>query len=374
MKRIHSLVICAFLLASVFCSDTYAEQTSSILWQRAYLNLLEEKRAERGPYTPGVDRFESYALYDIDKDGVPELFLRYGTSTASSTCFLYSFMNNMVYYIDQFYFGSSELYSFPSDNGVLLVYGHMFHAKTQLLSLTEGRLDSSLFYEEVIDQMSGSWYTPVSDYCPGSVLITEFFYDQDFPLTSYYSWTQPAPVAAEVHCPNYDDSFFANAINNDATAVKVRFPYININLNGNDVEVTTIGTVLNSLINRTTDESGTPIVEYQAFLADLNRDGQLEYLISQEKRSQGENAVKPFMMILSEQNGTIYAYVDELSSFTNVDTGGILYYYNDSFGYIWESAYRVFFDAENWMKLDCALDDYTGPHGNIETDNGEQKV
>ena len=68
-------------------------------------------------------------------------------------------------------------------------------------------------------------------------------------------------------------------------------------------------------------------------------------------------------MILSEQNGTVYAYVDEYFAFTGIDSKGILYkYYNNegSGKSISEFAYRVFFDAENCLSVFYSLDEYSG--------------
>lgn len=363
MKKLLSMVICFLVLFTSSVSYGYATENAMEPWQLAYLELLNGMRSDRNDSNSGDDKLESYALYDIDKDGTPEMFLRYGMSTASSKCFLYTFTNGTAAFVDQFYFGSSSLYSFPNKNGVLLVYWHMYHAKGELLSLSDGTLSSSLFFEEIIDPASGAWYRPVSDYCKGTVPITEFRFDQDFPLTAYYLWTQPVIAASEFYSKDEGKNFFVQTIIDNKTVTKVRFPFVAIALDGNDVEIIGLRDLMSSLTKTTTNESGErDSGESEYFVTDLNRDGQPEYMIS-HKKMDGPFASNQYMVILSEQDGTLYAYVEELHSFSNVDQNGVFYVYNDEFGHVAESAYRVFFDAESCMKVSCSLEDYSGPRG-----------
>ena len=60
-------------------------------WQEAYAGFLTNLRSSEYRHTLGEFGFpgddmpsDSYSLYDVDKDGVPELFLKCGTCEADS--------------------------------------------------------------------------------------------------------------------------------------------------------------------------------------------------------------------------------------------------------------------------------------------------
>ena len=92
--------------------------------------------------------------------------------------------------------------------------------------------------------------------------------------------------------------------------------------------------------------------EFESAVADLNNDGQLEFVLSFQT-TEGDYTSHPFMMILSEQDGTAYCYVDELHAFTSVSDTGVFYRYENNYGIVTEYAYRVFFDGENCMRVEC---------------------
>ena len=173
-------------------------------WQTAFLDVLKEKREERTAISTDQNGIDSYALYDMDRDGIPELFLRFGTDTAGSKCLLYRYTGNSASFVDEFYFGDSELYSIPDAAGVLNVYQRMLYARGELLSLTDNALNSTLYFEERIEP--GDWFQPVSSFYQGAVVVTEFRYDQDYPVLSYNIWSQPGRPAEETHYPDNNSS------------------------------------------------------------------------------------------------------------------------------------------------------------------------
>lgn len=112
-------------------------------WQAAYLELLAGYETRRAEYSADAQELymERYALYDIDKDGIPELFLIHGladddsgtrgTGDAWFSCDLYTAQNGK--FVDlkpnpednsSFWFGS--LYSWPGENAVLYGEGKSF--------------------------------------------------------------------------------------------------------------------------------------------------------------------------------------------------------------------------------------------------------
>lgn len=338
-------------------------------WQTAFLDVLKEKREERTAISTDQNGIDSYALYDMDRDGIPELFLRFGTDTAGSKCLLYRYTGNSASFVDEFYFGDSELYSIPDAAGVLNVYQRMLYARGELLSLTDNALNSTLYFEERIEP--GDWFQPVSSFYQGAVVVTEFRYDQDYPVLSYNIWSQPGRPAEETHYPDNNPDFFTDLFINNSDVIKVRLPEAWFSLPGNDTETIGVRDLLSSLSyyvfnsmfgGMTNNDSRSKDSEiFESYIVDLDHDGQLELLISHQ-REESDYSSWPFTMILSEQNGIVYAYVDELRGFTDVNRSGVIYKYTNDHGFISEYAYRVFFNAENCMKIYCNLEEYLGSH------------
>ena len=79
MKRILS-VLCLLAVILSCTASAFAEGPD---WTSAYRTVLDEALAKRNAENPGDFLAEcSYCLYDIDKDGTPELLLKTGTCEA----------------------------------------------------------------------------------------------------------------------------------------------------------------------------------------------------------------------------------------------------------------------------------------------------
>lgn len=143
-------------------------------WQEAYIEILNGYDARRAEYSADAQEFymERYALYDIDKDGIPELFLIHGladdgsatrgTGDAWFSCDLYTAQNGKFVYLKpnpednrSFWFGS--LYSCPGENAVLYGEGKNFRK----VSIIDGKrvdgpnlpLSEDIPYEQITAQL-----------------------------------------------------------------------------------------------------------------------------------------------------------------------------------------------------------------------------
>ena len=355
MKRFLFLVVSLTLVAIAVADSAFAEPMEIEPWQNAFLNVLTEKRED----TTDDDGIVSYALYDIDRDGTPELFLRFGWSTMGSKCHLYRFTGGSASFVDEFYFGDIELYSVPETSGVLLVYRNM---QGKLLTLTDNGSNSIQCFQEFVE---GSWDQPFSDFYPGAVVVTEFDCNQDYPLLSYNTWAQPSQPIEETHYPEDNPNFFTNLFIENADVIKVRFtdpwlyPYVSDDIETigvRDLQETLRHSIFGSIVSNPGWENAG---DFDTYLADLDYDGQLEFMLSFQTEKDNHYSPK-FTMILSEQNGIVYAYVDDYHAFTGIDSRGILYRYYKDGTYISEHACRVFFDAEDCMSVECGLDEYSG--------------
>lgn len=53
---------------------------------------------------------DGYTLYDVDKNGVPELIVKFGTCEADYDGRLYTFDGTKVVYVDEFAMGHTSIY------------------------------------------------------------------------------------------------------------------------------------------------------------------------------------------------------------------------------------------------------------------------
>ena len=361
MKReVVMLTLCSFLIIAAIFLPASAEAESQEAWKDAYFAILHQEKGKA--LNEGEERLTTYCLYDVDKDGIPELFLRYGISTATSFYDVYTIKDGNTACSGRIFSGSAALYSYPEKNGVLLAYTHMRHAKTEKWMLENNILTSEAFYEEFVPTEKGAWYRPVYDYCPGSVVVTEFPTYLDYPVKSYEKWAYGIGRNPEYRFPNDDPNFYETVTNSNSSVKEVvisRAAYIL-----SEKKVSTIGfkDLLSQLITPTPEEPDN-YGEFQAYLADVNQDGKLEYILS-HRRKNGPFSSNTFLIVLSEQDGTVYAYVDEFSAITNVDSAGIMYSYSDEYGFIGENAFRLFFDGAECFPLNVSIDEYGGTRGN----------
>lgn len=356
MKKAILMIICICMMNSCGSFSAFAEGET---WETAYINLIHQERANLNQLGEGEQEISSYALYDIDKDGIPELFLRYGTSTASSKYDIYTFLYGTAQYLDSASCGSAELYSYPERNGALIAYAHMNHAKTRKLTLDNGILSIADYYEEFIPRENGVWYRAVEDYSPGASRVTEFEAFTVYPIRTYRIWCDGIQRANGSSYPNNDPSFFENVVNSNSSVVEVvTSRYTNI------VGVGTIRTIgFSDLLTELTvveDRDGTQDYgDFYAYYVDVNQDGQLEYVIAHERRN-NDYSSNTFFIVLSEQNGAVYAYTDEHFGVTSVDQFGVFYIYQNDYGFVTENAMMMLFNGEDCFIISVPLTKYAG--------------
>ena len=133
---------------------------------------------------------ESDSLYDVDKDGVPELFVKYGNCEAAYTTQCYTWQDGQVVCIGEFRSGHSSLYTCPDKSAVLRSEGQMGYAEMYEYPMEGGVLTEErvLFTEEDVRD-----YTPVDEIVPGAEFV-EYYYTQ---LGEWDPWpaSQPQPSA-----------------------------------------------------------------------------------------------------------------------------------------------------------------------------------
>lgn len=155
-------------------------------WRVAYAAFLEDRAAEaawvRDPENPEYDpnwaeaeaaeAIGSYFLYDIDKNGVPELLMRYGAGEAGYHTTVYGYAGEAVTELGDVASGHAAFYTWPGENAVALNWGHMGGHLVTRISLVDGKLTEETVFEEFIENAETS-YTPVTDIVPGALQLQE---------------------------------------------------------------------------------------------------------------------------------------------------------------------------------------------------------
>ena len=179
MKKAISvfLTLCLLLSVPVLAS---AEEAG---WQDAYAAILSEIEAalQAQAQDSWIDTTLGcgYSLYDIDKDGVPELMTKLGTCEADYHGAIYTFRDGQALCVcDEIGLGHSSYYSDPDENGVVLFGGHMGYAWAQRLRLEGNGIRSEDLYEDDLNARLAedpeADYVYPGDVIPGSVYLPLF--------------------------------------------------------------------------------------------------------------------------------------------------------------------------------------------------------
>lgn len=275
---------------------------------------------------------EDYCLYDVDKDGVPELFVRYGTCEADFTTQCYTWRDGQIVCIGEFRSGHSALYTCPGKSAVLRAAGHMGYAELYEYPMEGGRLteEREIFSEEDVQD-----YTPTDEIVPGAEYIE-----------SYYTWLGEYDMY-KGYAPDSEWSGFDDGRPHTSGSLAMVLPicdwYDGPAATGDSSE--TARTAILAALNGETklygasgdhfygDIGWTTWEEYiqpgaacpynddpleviwHAWM-DMNGDGQEELLLKvvtmRGEDGAGEDGDRPWTLesavMLSEQEGTVYAY------------------------------------------------------------------
>ena len=158
-------------------------------WREAYISLLASVRAQNTG-SPEQDAVQ-YQLYDIDKDGIPEMIVEYGSYEACRRIQLYIFRNGAAELLESEDTGDilgmshSYLYTWPGENGMLLYGGHMGGAWAGQIVLENGRINIYSLFDEYFEYPDEADYTDIKDVVPGTESIESFQIDSDEPIEQW---------------------------------------------------------------------------------------------------------------------------------------------------------------------------------------------
>lgn len=285
-------------------------------WQAGYMEFLTLLQTDKTTWEPGgwgeLAGSESYSLYDVDRDGVPELFVKYGDCEAAFVYKCYAFRDGQVLCIGQFAGGHSSLYTHPDKSAVLRSEGHMGYKEVYEYPMEGGVLteEREIFSEEDVRE-----YTPTEEIVPGAEHIEYFYTWRGTQDRSYFTGKPPYSLGKALLLPIADWQAGPAATGNSSETARAA---ILAALNGEtkfygasgdhfygDTGPVTWAEYVQP--NGAYPYNDVPLEVTAHAWQDMNGDGQEECLLELREPESGDSSV-PYIVVLSGQEGTVYAY------------------------------------------------------------------
>lgn len=275
----------------------------------AYAALSEAEQAQQegqALWSAVSDSSESYSLYDVDQDGVPELFVKFGNCEAAYHTRCYTFRGGEVALAGEFGSGHSSLYTCPDRSAVLVYYAHMGWSQMQEYTMENGTLTAG---QELLSEEEAIEYIQPEEIVPGAVYI-DFFYTKLGELLADQSG-RPQPSGGEALLLPVCD-WQAGPAPTGSSSEAARAAILAV-LGGEAELYGASGDHFYGDVGRTTWEAyiqpgaaypfnHTPFQILQHLWMDLNGDGQEECVL--QLQSEAGTAV----VVLSAQEDRVYAY------------------------------------------------------------------
>lgn len=167
-------------------------------WQTAYAGFLaalvereadtaaryeaqteEEREADPSCWQQLCDASKRYGLYDVDEDGIPELFVEYGSCEADYHTVCYTLREGQVTAVGEFGSGHGGIYTCPGESAFLFRWGHMGYAEISRVPMENGELGE---WERLLEEDTNPSanhgqarsYTDPAELVPGSEYVEVF--------------------------------------------------------------------------------------------------------------------------------------------------------------------------------------------------------
>ena len=335
-------------------------------WQTAYKALMKDlvsgNFGEDIPffgYLPGDSEYDQlmeygygvdgYYLYDVDKDDVPELMVKFGTCEADYDGRLYTFDGEKAVYVGEFPLGHSGLATCPSQNGVILNYGHMGGAYMQKMTLKNGELEFEELLSETLGDDPDASYTLPGEVIPGADTLSEMKQEDTLPFDTYEIWS--VNMSADLNATTIADETleqrYLDTILHNGTVVGITADGY-----GGDTGTCTMEEYLGpNMVNQYADAG--MVVEAYTYI-DMNEDGTEECVLRLRGADPEESDdLSGKWVVLSEQDGTMYAYcINYQMTYTLLENGA--FRPNDAYS---TNNFRILFDKDQCFLYYTVLDE-----------------
>ncbi len=184
MKQKTAVIMALVFTVMLLCSGITASANG---WEEAFSSVLDSLETEKPTDAENPALEYSYLLYDIDKDGIPELVTKTGTCEADYTGTVYTCKSEEAVKAGEFGLGHAGLFTDPGKNGVIVWWGHMGAAGGVRYSLSDGQISSEQIFEETLDIQNDpeAEYTPIEEYVAGTKPLSLYDVSLRLPFDIY---------------------------------------------------------------------------------------------------------------------------------------------------------------------------------------------
>ncbi len=147
-----------------FASENIAQ--SFIKEAKAILKVNYETHKQYFSYDNTWEIFNEYYLYDIDKDGVPELLVEEDTSGAGGVAYVYKYANNKLVKIGEIYNGHSSFYTYPEANGIIDHMCRMGHENITIYKIVNNSIKEESVFSGYFPDSPYVYYGAEQEYKP----------------------------------------------------------------------------------------------------------------------------------------------------------------------------------------------------------------
>lgn len=301
-------------------------------WQDAYIAKLQEM------CDADIRQEENYSVYDIDGNGMPELFIFTSTSEGDSKAKIFTYQDDEARQVGELHMGHTGMYSYPSENAILLWFAHMGAEEIKKIVFSDGVLGEpeTIYAGKDIENGEYVGYSDIRETVPKAESISLY------PVKISLPYVEPMvlPILEyEVGHTKTGDVGYEEECQVAIEEVRMsRREMFNITSGGYS---DSLGWLFldDYCIGLDTDKMLWPV---SYILFDLNKDGQNECIV---KIAEGFADDDFSILILSYQDGIVYAYKPMYVGSPDLLSTGLFYDSDYS-----DMAFEMFFNKNNFYR------------------------
>ena len=318
-KIIVFFLLCCLLISVASGFPVFAENETPE-WKAVYTGYIDNILAED---TKNYILMSRYLLYDIDGNGIPELVISSGRTDADTKTLFFTCEDGQLVPLGELPTGF-VVFDADDANDRMLMFRNLDEERVyRQITVKSNQVAEEVLSPDEVQEIEASFrYLRMAG--PDN-LLPLLRYEE---ICNYLRGIFPA--SESVYFPENNETFFEEIVADKRSVLDIPeamadYPYHKCKFS-----------ILKSSVNEVTD----------MIYSDLNGDGQLECVI--DVRGKGA----PSRIILSEQDGEVYAYVHTFAYETvSADSNGNLITNTDGV----EQLSRVIFDKENWLIIPLPL-------------------